>query len=139
MDRGGPCKRKRLEPIVESPIILGQSSPYEYHLTEYDYQQKCSKEICATTQGSSIPYQNIRRVRQQVTANAHTDPVQPARTAHSAPLDATSELSKASCENGYPGNVTAGQVCFGMVRNVQRLPPFASRMVTLPYAGVVES
>lgn len=116
MDGGGLHKRKRLEHIVESPVILGQSS--QYYQADYDSQGECSKKVCATAQESSTPDKHVLGVRQQGTVNAHTGSIQPAQPAHSALLDPTSELSKASCETEYFGNVTAEQVCFGMVRDL---------------------
>ena len=113
MDGEYARKRKRPEHIVESHVILSQSS--QYHLAEYDDQGKCSK-VCVAAQQSSASDQGFLGVSQQLTVDAHIGSVQPAPTAHSALLDTTTELSEASCEHGRPGNASAEQVCFGMVR-----------------------
>lgn len=132
MDGGGPRKRKRLAPIVDSPVILSQAS--QYHLAEYDSQGKCIKKVCTTVQESSAPDRDVLGVRQQVIVKTHTGSVQPAQTAHSAFWDTTTDLSKASCKNGCSGHITAEQVCFGMVCNLNtcRLLPLRWSLCSMP-------
>ena len=114
MDGGGPRKRKRLGLIVESPVILGQSS--QYRLAEYDDQEECSKKVWVTAQESSAPNKDVLGVRQQLNA---------AHIGSAALLDTTTEVSKAGCKNGS-GTITAEQVCFGMVSIFNSCWPFAS-------------
>ena len=106
-------KRKRVELIVDSHVILGQSS--QYHQAEYDHQGECSK-VCVTAQHLSAPDESVLGVCQQLTVDAHIGSAQPAQTARLALLDTTRGLSEASCEDERPGNTSAEQVCFGMVR-----------------------
>ena len=106
-------KRKRVELIVDSHVILGQSS--QYLQAEYDHQGECSK-VCVTAQPWSAPDKIVLGVCQQLTVDAHIGSAQPAQTARLALLDTTTDLSEASREVGCPGNTSAEQVCFGMVR-----------------------
>ena len=106
-------KRRRVELIVDSHVILGQSS--QYHQAEYDHQGERSK-VCVTAQHWPVSDQSVLGVCQQLTVDAHIGSAQPAQTARSALLDTTTDLSEASCEDGRPGNTSAEQVCFGMVR-----------------------
>ena len=110
----GGGKRKRLEPIVASSIIVGQSS--QYQLAEYEDQGECSKKVCVTAHHSFTPGQDVRGAHQQLTINTHTGSVQPAQTGHSALLHTATEKSKAGCKNVCSGSNNAEQVCFGMVR-----------------------
>ncbi len=112
---GGDClqKRKRQDHIVESNDILGQSS--HYHLAD-DHHRGIYKKVCIADQDASIPGHGILRVRQQLTLDANIGSLQSASTAHPAFSDDTVGPPELSCEDGPPENITAKQVCFGMVR-----------------------
>ena len=102
---GGECsrKRKRQEPI-------GQST--HYHLAEYENQGKCNEKVLVAAQQSLALNQDVLRVRQQMTVNAHVQHAQPAPSAFAHTI---TKISKVDCNHVYSGHVNAEQVCFGMV------------------------
>ena len=127
----GPRKRKRLENIVESHNILGQSS--QYHLAEYDERGGCSKKVCAAAQQSSGP-EGVLRVNQQPTVDAHIGSVQPQQPAQPTLIGTnTVEFFDPSCKHGRPESTIAERVCFGMVRILNSCPlsPLVSIFICL--------
>ena len=131
MDWGNSRKRKRPEHIVESHIVLEQSS--QYHLAEDNNGPEYSKRVCIAAQQLSGPDQGVLGVRQQLTIDARIGPVQPLQTAHPALCGAITELSESSCKHGRSENIIAEQVCFGMVciLNSCHLVPLVSMFTSL--------
>ncbi|CAD6567877.1 MAG: hypothetical protein ASARMPRED_001174 [Alectoria sarmentosa] len=112
----GPRKRKRLENIVESHNILGQSS--QYHLAEYDERGGCSKKVCAAAQQSSGP-EGVFRVNQQPTVDARIGSVQTQQPAQPTLIGTTTvKFFDSSCQNGRQESTIAEQVCFGMLDSI---------------------
>ena len=107
-------KRQRLEPIVESHVILGQSS--HYRQAEYRDQGDSNEEVYLAAQQSFVSNQDGQGVGQLLAVNAHIGSVQHEQYTHSAFLHTTTEPSNAICRNIHSEQISAGQVCFGMVR-----------------------
>lgn len=116
MAEGCSHKRKRLEHIVESHVILAAPAPSQYRLAGCNDQRGYSKKVCVAVQQSSSPDQDVLGVRQQLAVHAHNGSVQPTQTTHASVFDTTTGLSEPSCKHGLLGNIAAEQVCFGMVR-----------------------
>ena len=109
---GSSRKRKRQEPIVESHIIIGQSTHYDP--AEYGHQGKYNEKVLVESEQLLSGNEHVLGVRQQMTVDA---PIQRAQSAPSAFVHTTTttEISKVDCNHVCSGHVNIEQVCFGMV------------------------
>ena len=109
---GGGCsrKRKRREPIVESHVIIGQST--HYHPAEYGDQGKGNEKVFVAAQQSLALNQDVLGIRQQMTVSAYIQHAQPAPSAF---VHTTTKTSQVNCNHVCSEHVNVQRVCFGMV------------------------